>query len=82
MEFSETPDESRCHAGIRGVSWRAINRKKLYGWRSKIKDYSIILGAGIHMIDLIMWLTNSKPISVYATGNNNSTKGTRFKKNE
>lgn len=55
-------------------------KKKLYGWRSKIKDYSITLGAGIHMIDLIMWLTNSKPISVYATGNNNSTKGTRFKK--
>jgi len=55
-------------------------KKKLYGWRSKIKDYSITLGAGIHMIDLIMWLTNSKPISVYALGNNNSTKGTNFKK--
>ncbi len=55
-------------------------KKKLYGWRSKIKDYSITLGAGIHMIDLIMWLTNSKPISVYAIGNNNATQGTKFKK--
>ena len=55
-------------------------KKKLYGWRSNIKDYSITLGAGIHMIDLIMWLTNSKPISVYALGNNNATQGTKFKK--
>ena len=33
-------------------------KKKLFGWRSKIKDYSIILGAGIHVIDLVMWLLN------------------------
>ena len=55
-------------------------KKKLYGWRSKVRDYSITLGAGVHMIDLIMWLTNSKPISVYAMGNNISTKGTKYKK--
>ena len=40
--------------------------KKLYGWRSNIKDYSITLGAGIHMIDLTMWLLNSKPTYVTA----------------
>ncbi len=53
---------------------------KLLDWRSKIKDYSLTLGAGIHMIDLIMWLTNSKPISVYAIGNKTATLGTKFKK--
>ena len=56
-------------------------KEKLYGWRSKIKEYSITLGAGIHIIDLINWLTGLKPISVYAVGNNKITKGTSFKKN-
>ena len=55
-------------------------KEKLFGWRSKIKEYSITLGAGIHIIDLINWLTGLKPISVYAVGNNKVTKGTSFKK--
>ena len=55
-------------------------KEKLFGWRSKIKEYSITLGAGIHIIDLINWLTGLKPISVYAVGNNKITKGTSFKK--
>ena len=56
-------------------------KNKLYGWRSKINDYSVTLGAGIHMIDLINWITKLKPISVYAVGNNKITKNTSFKKN-
>ena len=47
----------------------------------KIKEYSLTLGAGIHIIDLINWLTGLRPISVYAVGNNKMTKGTSFKKN-
>ena len=43
--------------------------------------YSIILGAAIHMIDLIMWLMDSKPISVQATGNNIPNKNTNLKFN-
>jgi predicted dehydrogenase len=53
---------------------------KLLDWRSKIKDYSITLGAGIHMIDLVMWLLKSKPISVQSFGNNLGTKKIVFKK--
>ncbi len=34
-------------------NWGRIH--KLYGWRSKIKNYSLILGASIHMVDLMMW---------------------------
>jgi predicted dehydrogenase len=56
-------------------------KEKLFGWRSKIKEYSLTLGAGIHIIDLINWLTGLRPISVYAVGNNKMTKGTSFKKN-
>ena len=55
-------------------------KEKLFGWRSKLKNYSITLGAGIHIIDLVMWLTNQKPISVYAKGNKVVTKNTKFKK--
>ena len=53
---------------------------KLMDWRSKIKDYSITLGAGIHVIDLVMWLLNSRPISVQSFGNNLGTRKTTFKK--
>ncbi|MDC3068625.1 Gfo/Idh/MocA family oxidoreductase [Candidatus Pelagibacter sp.] len=56
-------------------------KKKLFGWRSKIKEYSLTLGAGIHIIDLINWLTNLKPKTVYAVGNKKATKKTVFKKN-
>ena len=55
-------------------------KHKLFGWRSLTKEFSLIKGAGIHLIDLIMWLTNMKPHSVYTLGNKNSTKGTIFKK--
>jgi predicted dehydrogenase len=54
-------------------------KKILYGWRSKIPFYSVIQGGAIHMIDLILWLSKSKPISVIATGNKIATKGTKFK---
>ncbi len=56
-------------------------KKKLFGWRSNIKQYSLTLGAGVHIIDLINWLTGLKPKAVYATGNKKATKGTVFKKN-
>ena len=55
-------------------------KNKLFGWRSKIKDYSLTLGAGIHLIDLIMWMTNLRPLSVYAMGNEKATKSTKFRK--
>lgn len=54
---------------------------KLSQWRNNIKDYSITLGAGIHMIDLIMWLLNLKPISVQAFGSKKGNEGTLFNKN-
>ena len=56
-------------------------KKKLYGWRSKITQFSLTLGAGIHIIDLINWLTGLKPKTVYAIGNKKATRGTSFKKN-
>lgn len=53
---------------------------KLYEWRANQKNYSITLGAGIHMIDLAMWILNDRPTSVIAYGNKKATNGTKFKK--
>ena len=55
-------------------------KHKLFGWRSKVKNYSLTLGAAIHMIDLVMWFLNSRPISVSTFGSKKITKSTNFKK--
>ena len=44
------------------------------GWRGKITDYSVVNGGGVHIIDLFLWYINSKIETVYAIGNNISTK--------
>lgn len=54
---------------------------KLFEWRAKEKNYSLVLGAGIHMIDLVNWLTDSMPLSVFGYGSKKLTKNTKFKKN-
>ena len=56
-------------------------KKKLFGWRSKIDNYSLILGAGIHVIDLVMWLLGKRPHSVFGVANKIATSKTTFKKN-
>ena len=59
--------------------WGRLHKLK-NGWRTKTKNYSLILGAAIHMIDLVMWFLNDKPKKVIAIGNRNLTKNTKFKK--
>jgi predicted dehydrogenase len=56
-------------------------RQKLFGWRAEMKFYSIILGAAIHMIDLVMWLLGTRPVSVQAIGNDIFNKNTKLKFN-
>ena len=53
--------------------------KIVNGWRGKIRNYSVTLGGGIHLIDLIIQLTNKKMKSVISHGNNISTKPYGFK---
>ncbi len=55
-------------------------KQKLFGWRSKTKGYSITLGAAIHVIDLVMWMLKSRPISVLTYGSKKATLNTNFKK--
>ncbi len=44
-------------------------KHKLSGWRGEMPDYSIILGAAIHMIDLVIWLLGARPVEVQAMAN-------------
>ena len=39
------------------------------GWRGKIKDYSVILGGGIHLLDLILKIKGKKVKEIYTQGN-------------
>ena len=55
-------------------------KEKIFQWRSKTKNYSLTLGATIHILDLVCWLLNSKPISVVTKTNKKITKNTKFKK--
>ena len=56
-------------------------KSKLFEWRADMDYYSIILGAAIHMIDLVMWLLDSKPVSVQAIGNDIASKNTNLEFN-
>jgi predicted dehydrogenase len=56
--------------------------KILHGWRGQIPFYSVVLGGAIHLIDLIIWLTDKRVRSVIADGNKISTKNTKFKNHD
>ena len=49
------------------------------GWRGQIPFYSVSHGGGIHLIDVILWLSGESPKEVFAFGNNISTENTSFK---
>lgn len=49
------------------------------GWRSGVDDYSVMLGGGVHLVDLMLWLTGQRPARVSAVGNRISTEGTAFR---
>jgi predicted dehydrogenase len=48
------------------------------GWRGERQDYSVFKGGGVHMLDLLMWLTGEQPTSVAAVGNKIASRGSRF----
>jgi predicted dehydrogenase len=49
------------------------------GWRRDVEDYSVMLGGGVHLVDLMLWTTGQRPSSVTAAGNRISTEGTSFR---
>lgn len=49
------------------------------GWRGEEASYSVVLGGGIHIADLMLWLTGERPERVVAAvGNDIATRGTSF----
>ena len=52
------------------------------GWRRDVDNYSVMLGGGVHLIDLMLWLTDQRPQSVHAVGNRICTEDTDFQYND
>jgi predicted dehydrogenase len=48
------------------------------GWRSQVKDYSVTLGGGIHLVDLLLWLSGQRPRRASAYGNRLTTQDSGF----
>ena len=48
------------------------------GWRGDTEDYSVMVGGGVHMIDLMLWLTGQRPLSVQAVGTRICARNTGF----
>lgn len=49
------------------------------GWRSQAPDYSVTLGGGVHMMDLMLWILGERPQHVFALGNRIVTRDTPFR---
>ena len=54
-------------------------KKITHGWRGKIPFYSVTLGGGLHILDLIIWLLDIKIKEVTSYGNRINTEKTKFK---
>lgn len=48
------------------------------GWRGRIPNYSVMQGGGVHMVDLLLWLTGRQVVEVYAIGNGICSKAMDF----
>ena len=52
------------------------------GWRGQIPYYSVVLGGGVHMIDLLIWLFGDTVTEVSAMGNRIACDNTPFRYND
>jgi len=52
--------------------------KLLAGWRGHLDFYSMVLGGGVHMVDLLLWLTGRDVVEVQAYGNRIATRDSTF----
>ena len=49
------------------------------GWRKDVVDYSVMQGGGVHLADLMLWLTGQRPESVITVGNRICTRDSDFR---
>jgi predicted dehydrogenase len=52
------------------------------GWRNGQEHYSVMQGGGVHLVDLMLWLTGQRPTTVSAVGNRLCTAHTAFRYND
>lgn len=52
------------------------------GWRKDVGGYSVMEGGGIHMVDLMLWLTGQRPARVFCAGSAVATRGTAFRQKD
>jgi predicted dehydrogenase len=57
-------------------------QKITVGWRRDVPDYSVMQGGGVHLVDLMMWLTGERPSRVSAVGNRIVTADTAFRNHD
>lgn len=48
------------------------------GWRGRVPGYSVMLGGGVHIVDLMLWLTGDRVVEVAAFGTGLATRDTAF----
>lgn len=58
---------------MEGDYWYGRIEKILEGWRGKLSNYSAMLGGGVHLIDLLCWLSGKKVVEVTAYANRIAT---------
>jgi len=49
------------------------------GWRGRQAFYSAVYGGGVHVVDLLRWLTGDEVFRVFAVGNRVASRGTRYR---
>lgn len=54
-------------------------QKIIKGWRGKIPFYSVTLGGGIHLVDLLNWISNSRVREIKSFANKICTHKTNFR---
>ncbi len=52
------------------------------GWRGRVPNYSVMLGGGIHVVDLVLWLSGQRPVDVVASGSGIASRGSAFQGND
>mgnify|MGYP001190852314 CR=1 FL=1 len=52
------------------------------GWRRDTDRYSVMQGGGVHLIDLMLWVTGQQPRTAYTQGNQICTRDTDFREND
>ena len=64
---------------IEGDYLHQILWKLTEGWRGRMDYYCVAYGGGIHLIDLMRWLTGFEATEVAAMGNNRRSAGSQFR---